>query len=373
MPTTYKVLGQTTNNWSGTPLYLNAVYDGEFYGPNTTAGTTNTSWSAYNGQSSWSAASTQSSSRFYQVIKNTTDGYSGNNSYDIRVSSSSDSTGTFYLGQNVAGTPYATNYTPGANSSSFAVQNRGKVINFGFAWKMIDNAYYNSSDKPEMRIDWWKSGTGYISSSTATASESSISGNTWYKTDNTTATVPADAERFGIQIKLPVQNVGLSVGSPFARIDSVYLNLNGYNYSIRQDLNLPTENYTYVAPYSGVGTPTNVTQAGTTANTTASAIGWASAGDTVTVYTVPTSTSAVVSSLLISNLSTSATTYRIAVVPSGQTLALKHFISFDEAISANSSVTRTLGITLAAGDKIQIISPLTVNQLSASAFGSEIS
>lgn len=371
MPTTYKVLGQTTNSWTGTPAILNAVYDGEFYGPNTTnTQMSSGNWSGYNGQSTWQAASTVTGNRYYSVQRNT-DGYSGINCYQVNCSVNNDSSGTFYLGQWVTGTPYATNYTPSSSQTAFVTQNQGKTIDFGFAWKYSENNNYDSANVPEMRIDWWKS-TGYISSSYATASQTSISGNTWYKTSNTTATVPADATRMGIQIKLGF-NINFSSTSFFARIDSVFVNLDGYDYSLRQDLNNPSVNATYISPFTGTGTETNVTATGTTANTTASAIGWASSGDTVTLYTVPAGTSTVVSSLFINNLSASASTYRVAVVPSGQTIATKHFITFDEAIAANSSVSRTVGLTLAAGDKIQIISPQASNLISAAAYGSEIS
>jgi len=94
-------------------------------------------------------------------------------------------------------------------------------------------------------------------------------------------------------------------------------------------------------------------------------------GDWQNLYQVPdvAGTSAVCSTLIISNASALTQTYRIAVQKFGETLAQKHFISFDHSISANSMETLTLGITLARQDKIIVQSDS--NRLQFSLFGSE--
>jgi len=90
------------------------------------------------------------------------------------------------------------------------------------------------------------------------------------------------------------------------------------------------------------------------------------------LYTVPSSTSAVVSTLTIANQTGTSATYRIAVRPSADsTTAAKHWIVYGATVAANDSTMLTLGITMATGDKIQIYAS-TAN-LSFSAFGSEIS
>lgn len=104
-------------------------------------------------------------------------------------------------------------------------------------------------------------------------------------------------------------------------------------------------------------------------------------GTITDLYTVPAGSSAVVSTITVSNLNTRFATgsntpgytdtvpVRIAVLPSGQTLAKKHFIVFDALVSSNTTQTFTIGMTLAAGDKIQVSAP--TNDVTFTAFGSE--
>lgn len=90
-----------------------------------------------------------------------------------------------------------------------------------------------------------------------------------------------------------------------------------------------------------------------------------------TLYTVPSSTSTVVSTITICNQSAVNDTYRIAVRPAGATLDPKHYIAYNSAIPAYDSISLTLGITLATTDVITVYAGTTT--LSFSAFGSEIS
>ena len=88
-----------------------------------------------------------------------------------------------------------------------------------------------------------------------------------------------------------------------------------------------------------------------------------------TLYTVPSAKSAVISTLVVANLSTSAATYRIAVRPAGASLASTHYIAYDVALSANDSTALTLGITLATTDVVTVYaSSANVN---FTAFGDE--
>jgi hypothetical protein len=95
-----------------------------------------------------------------------------------------------------------------------------------------------------------------------------------------------------------------------------------------------------------------------------------SATTNTTLYTVPASTSAVVSTIVVANRSTSVAGYRIAIRPNGATLANQHYIAYDVVVGASDSTTLTLGITLATTDVITIYAS-TAN-LSFSVFGSEI-
>jgi len=94
----------------------------------------------------------------------------------------------------------------------------------------------------------------------------------------------------------------------------------------------------------------------------------AAATDT-TLYTVPSATQAIVSTLAVCNRGVS-TTYRIAVRPAGVTLASQHYIAFDSVVEAGTPVYLTLGVSLAATDVITVQGG-TAN-LSFSVFGVEI-
>ena len=72
-----------------------------------------------------------------------------------------------------------------------------------------------------------------------------------------------------------------------------------------------------------------------------------------TLYTVPSATSAVVSSITVCNLGIS-TTYRIAVRPAGASIANSHYIVYDASLNAGDSVFLTLGLTLAATDVVSV-------------------
>jgi len=88
------------------------------------------------------------------------------------------------------------------------------------------------------------------------------------------------------------------------------------------------------------------------------------------LYTVPSATEAVVSTIFVCNRGSTAATYRIAVRPAGATLANQHYIAYDALILANDSVAITVGTTLEATDVITVYAS-TAN-LSFNAFGSEI-
>ena len=95
-----------------------------------------------------------------------------------------------------------------------------------------------------------------------------------------------------------------------------------------------------------------------------------SATTATTLYTVPSSTEAVISSLVICNQSGSPATYRIAVRPNGTTLAAVHYIVYDAVIAGNNTTAQTLGITVDAADVVTIYASTAT--LSFVAFGSEI-
>jgi glucose-6-phosphate dehydrogenase assembly protein OpcA len=79
-----------------------------------------------------------------------------------------------------------------------------------------------------------------------------------------------------------------------------------------------------------------------------------SATTLATLYTVPSSTSTIASTINVCNIGTSATTYRIAVRPAGASIANSHYLVYDSAIPANDSISLTLGLSLAATDVVSV-------------------
>jgi hypothetical protein len=95
-----------------------------------------------------------------------------------------------------------------------------------------------------------------------------------------------------------------------------------------------------------------------------------SATTATTLYTVPSATSTVISTLVVANRAATAATYRIAIRPAGATLANEHYIAYDVTVGAGDSTTLTLGVTLAATDVVTVYAS-TAN-LTFNLFGSEI-
>jgi len=91
---------------------------------------------------------------------------------------------------------------------------------------------------------------------------------------------------------------------------------------------------------------------------------------TQSLYTVPAGTQAVISSLIVSNHSTSTATYDIAVIPSGSTLSTSRYVARNILMSGSDSSALTLGLTLGQFDSVNVAGVLTG---SFSIFGSEIS
>lgn len=91
-----------------------------------------------------------------------------------------------------------------------------------------------------------------------------------------------------------------------------------------------------------------------------------------TLYTVPASTQTVVSSITISNLTTTDALATINVCVNGAASSNANTILKQVDIGASSVIALTLGITIGAADVIRVTSG-TANALSFQAFGSEIS
>ena len=90
-----------------------------------------------------------------------------------------------------------------------------------------------------------------------------------------------------------------------------------------------------------------------------------------TLYTVPSATETVISTIFVCNRGAADATYRIAVRPDGATLADEHYIAFDAPVAAKETIAITTGITIDAADVVTIRA--STADLSFNAFGSEVS
>jgi glucose-6-phosphate dehydrogenase assembly protein OpcA len=90
-----------------------------------------------------------------------------------------------------------------------------------------------------------------------------------------------------------------------------------------------------------------------------------------TLYTVPSATDTIASTLTVANLGAVAATFRVAVRPAGATLANEHYIAYDVTIAALDTLTLTLGLTLDTTDVVTVYASTAT--MSFNLYGSEIS
>jgi hypothetical protein len=94
-------------------------------------------------------------------------------------------------------------------------------------------------------------------------------------------------------------------------------------------------------------------------------------GSLTTLYTVPSSTQTIASTLSVCNIGGSLNTYRVAVRPSGSALSLPQYLAYDTQIAGNDAVYLTLGLSLASGDIVSVYTPSN-SGLAFNLYGSEI-
>jgi hypothetical protein len=88
------------------------------------------------------------------------------------------------------------------------------------------------------------------------------------------------------------------------------------------------------------------------------------------LYTVPSSTNTVVSSITVCNRSGSAAAFRISVRDGGAAQADQHYVVFDAPIAGNDTIILTVGLTLEASDVITVYSSNADTAFNA--YGSEL-
>lgn len=88
------------------------------------------------------------------------------------------------------------------------------------------------------------------------------------------------------------------------------------------------------------------------------------------IYTVPSATEAVVSSVSVCNRGTGSAQYRLSVRPNGASLANQHYLVYDATIAGNDTLILTIGVTMDATDVLEAYA--STGDLSFQAYGSEI-
>ena len=94
------------------------------------------------------------------------------------------------------------------------------------------------------------------------------------------------------------------------------------------------------------------------------------AASQTTLYTVPSGTQAVVSSISVCNQAASAGTFRVAVRPNGDAVAKQHYVYYDYSLSARDTKHISVGMTLDPGTVVSVFASSA--DFSFSAFGSEV-
>jgi len=368
----YKVLGQTLTTAASANIVVNLIKDPSFEGITrglTAATTSNSLVSASIAGTQWywqNVDSTYYSYDFIGDLSQNTTPYTSN----ITLTTAESRYGNKVIAMGSTNTDGSTNASGYLTYGlSLTANNQSQATaNFGGLTRSIpvtgSTVYYYgcdvmgySYDISYFRILWFNSSGTYISTSSSNHSTSATTAS-WTR-KNFSVTSPATAAYAGISIQTAFSRSGKI---EFV-MDGVYFSSNAAAATTFPDPATGGTNSLLTAPFTGRYTAVH---SGTTNNSTTVQN---YAGAATDLYTVPASSSTVVSTIAVNNPTTSATTYRIAVVKSGETLALKNWIAFDIPLSANTTTTLTLGITLATGDKI-VVSNDTAN-VSFTAFGSE--
>lgn len=95
------------------------------------------------------------------------------------------------------------------------------------------------------------------------------------------------------------------------------------------------------------------------------------ANTNTTLYTVPSLTNTVVSTVTICNQANTPAWFNIAVQPAGASLVSKHYINYNTPVPGNDTISLTLGITLGNTDVLSCNA--NTSTVSFNVFGSEIS
>lgn len=88
------------------------------------------------------------------------------------------------------------------------------------------------------------------------------------------------------------------------------------------------------------------------------------------LYTVPSGKSTVASTLTVCNRSSTSTTYRVAVRPSGAAISNEHYVLYDNFLDGGTTHFITIGMTVTATDVVTVYANDAT--VSFSIFGDEV-
>jgi hypothetical protein len=94
-------------------------------------------------------------------------------------------------------------------------------------------------------------------------------------------------------------------------------------------------------------------------------------GTAANIYTCPTATAAVVSTINVCNTSSTAATFTIGISTTSATYQAAGYLFYQVSLAGNDSFTATIGATLDATNKYLVASS-SASTVSFSVFGSEI-
>lgn len=383
----YKVLGQTLATAAATPTTYNLVGDPSFetctVGDATSLYSATTStWTALAGTKGWywntntpgSYATFTAAVNASSTNLDTTANYNGgllakNGTNAILIAAQTYSYGITYMWLRyglvpggVATTVNSTNFLVGPQGSAYAAIPVTGSTTYYLSADYYQN--YSGGTSYQCYVIWFDSVGTFIQADQMVLNLGASQTSTWTRVSAST-TSPSNAAFAGIQLAFPINILSATGYTKYAAgLDGICFSTVSGTTTTFPDPYLGGTDNTFVSPFTA-RKQYNWASTANNSNTVSS-----TAGAATTLYTVPTGKSSVVSTLTASNNTTSTQKYRIAVQPSADAaLSLKHYILFDGTLPANSTTSLTLGITLAAGDKL-IVSADSAN-LSFSAFGSE--
>lgn len=167
---------------------------------------------------------------------------------------------------------------------------------------------------------------------------------------------------------------GVAITNKYKKNNTATLTATSHGLAVEDWVYISIGDSTINGEYQVTGVPTSstftVTAAGADIASTACGGAFGKRNSTTTIYTVPSATQSICSTLVICNRDVTNAYYDIVVRPNGDALVDKHYITYDALVGGEDTVTLTLGISLDAADVIAITA--SNPNLSVTMFGNEI-